>query len=252
MERYKIIDKRPEAPPEMIEKTMDFDKLIAKKAASNNSSFKLMKSVAIAGVLVLLGYLSVVYLFIREDEGMETTNREVVSQEKSSPEIIHKSEETPDSLVEKEETTIEKHPEDILEKPAVSELTEVKEEKQEPVKQKEETTLSPKEVEKEPADYVYVEAEPMEGITTLYEYFDQTLKYPESAVVDSIQGVTVLTFTINVEGRPEQIIIEKSLGEAFDKEAIRLIEGMPLWRPATINGQNIKSKVSIPLTFRIE
>ncbi|MEL7006460.1 MAG: TonB family protein, partial [Bacteroidota bacterium] len=102
------------------------------------------------------------------------------------------------------------------------------------------------------SEYVYLEAEPLNGIASLYEYFDETLTYPVEALKDSIQGVTLVTFTINTAGRAEKIIIEKSLGPLFDKEAIRVLDGMQEWRPASINGQSIDSKVSIPLTFRIE
>jgi hypothetical protein len=57
---------------------------------------------------------------------------------------------------------------------------------------------------------------------------------------------------VNTDGKPENITIKQSLGEPFEKEARRLIENMPLWKPATLNGKPVSSQMSIPLTFQIQ
>jgi TonB family protein len=98
----------------------------------------------------------------------------------------------------------------------------------------------------------FTEAEPVEGYSALYEYFDHELKYPGEATRDSIEGVVTVSFTINHEGKPESIKIENSLGVAFDKECQRIIKSMPTWRPATISSKPIATKLSIPLTFKIK
>jgi TonB family protein len=98
---------------------------------------------------------------------------------------------------------------------------------------------------------VYVPAEPVDGYEALYAYFSNELIYPKEAVKDSVEGVLIVKFLINKEGKPEKVETSGSLGVLFDKEALRLIEHMPLWKPATINGKPITSKLSIPLTFRI-
>lgn len=99
---------------------------------------------------------------------------------------------------------------------------------------------------------VYAQPEPVDGYPALYTYFSQALTYPAEAVADSIQGVVTVVFSINPEGRPEKITIEQSLGVPFDREAIRVIENMPLWKPATYNGKPVASKISLPLTFNIK
>lgn len=98
---------------------------------------------------------------------------------------------------------------------------------------------------------VYVEATPVAGYPHLYDYFRKELHYPEEALKDSIQGVVTVSFVINAQGKPEQVTSQNSLGEAFDKEALRLIENMPAWQPATLNGQPVRARISIPLTFQI-
>jgi TonB family protein len=97
----------------------------------------------------------------------------------------------------------------------------------------------------------YQEAEPTEGYPHLYEYFATELRYPSEVLKDSIQGIVSVSFLIDQQGKPVQIKILNSLGPAFDKEAVRLIENMPAWKPATLNGKPVSAKISLPFTFQI-
>ncbi len=108
---------------------------------------------------------------------------------------------------------------------------------------------------KTPADSIpsaYSPAEPIDGFPSLYEYLNRELNYPPEAIKDSTQGVITLNFVINRSGQPTELKIINSLGSPFDKEAIRLIDNMPQWKPATLNGRPVDSKISIPLTFQIK
>ena len=96
---------------------------------------------------------------------------------------------------------------------------------------------------------VYVQAEPMDGYPTLYEYFDKNLKYPASVAKEPIEGVVDVSFTIDTTGKAIRITVENSLGEMFDQEIMRLMEEMPPWRPASYNGKPVHSKISLPITF---
>ena len=99
-------------------------------------------------------------------------------------------------------------------------------------------------------EYGFVNAEPVGGATHLYQYFNDNLKYP--AVKDSLEGEVMVKFTISVTGVIKQILIEKSLGDEFDREAIRLLENMPAWSPAKLNGKAVDSQVSVPIYFKID
>jgi len=99
---------------------------------------------------------------------------------------------------------------------------------------------------------VYVQAEPQQGYAHLYAYFSKNLTYPKEALKDSIEGVEVVSFTIDEEGKPANISVTQSLGKAFDQEAIRLIREMPLWIPAMLNDRPVASQLSLPLTFEVK
>lgn len=98
---------------------------------------------------------------------------------------------------------------------------------------------------------VYKQAEPVDGYSSLYEYFARELRYPQEVIADSIEGVVLVAFTINTQGRPEKVMIEQSLGSAFDQEGVRVITSMPDWKPASYNDKPVPSRISVPLTFEI-
>ncbi|MEM6830507.1 MAG: energy transducer TonB [Bacteroidota bacterium] len=114
----------------------------------------------------------------------------------------------------------------------------------------EERTL--KTTEEKASKPIYQEAEPVLGYTHLYEYFNDALRYPKDAVHDSISGTTLVAFTIAEKGVIKDIRIESSLGKSFDREAILLIQNMPRWRPAKLDGNEVASKMRIPLHFQIK
>ncbi|NOS94001.1 MAG: energy transducer TonB [Cyclobacteriaceae bacterium] len=99
---------------------------------------------------------------------------------------------------------------------------------------------------------VYQPAEPVEGYPHLYQYFNEKLKYPKEAAKDSIQGVVSVTFVVMPSGEIDRITITNSLGPLFDAEVTRVMKEMPIWKPAQLNHKPVSSKISIPLTFRIE
>lgn len=101
-------------------------------------------------------------------------------------------------------------------------------------------------------EHLYVAAQPLQGTDHLYTYFEENLAYPEIALNDSIEGVLEVQFTVLADSSITDITVIKSLGAPFDKEAIRVIQAMPRWIPATANGEPVSSRLSIPLTFNIE
>jgi TonB family protein len=98
---------------------------------------------------------------------------------------------------------------------------------------------------------IYIQAEPVSGYDSLFAYFKANLHYPTEAIPDSVQGVLTVSFVINKQGSIDHIEFPKTLGTPFEKEALKLIEKMPPWKPATLDGKPVDSKVSLPLTFEL-
>jgi protein TonB len=46
--------------------------------------------------------------------------------------------------------------------------------------------------------------------------------------------------------------IGKELGNGLDQEAVRVISNMPKWTPGKVKGKNVKTRVVLPITYKIE
>jgi TonB family protein len=101
----------------------------------------------------------------------------------------------------------------------------------------------------QPGKDVFIEAEPIDGFPKLYNFLNQNLKYPESNLKDKIEGVEIISFTIDESGNVSNSKVVQSLGKSFDEEAMRLINAMPKWKAATLNSRPVPSKLSLPFTF---
>ncbi len=91
--------------------------------------------------------------------------------------------------------------------------------------------------------------EPLGGSTLYKSYLEKNVKYPAS--VEKPQRETVkVRFKISKKGVPTNIQVEKSPGEAFTQEAIRLIQNGPHWSPEIKDGIPVEGETSVKITFK--
>ena len=74
-------------------------------------------------------------------------------------------------------------------------------------------------------------------------------KNRRSPLVDTRSGTVIVSFVIDEEGRVTQPKINKGIAEAFDAEAIRLVNEMPRWKPMTKNGKPVASTYVVYVDF---
>ena len=233
------MNQKPEASDEEIERYMNFQGLMNKRAETLSLARRssiLKKS--IGGLMIVAIAVSLVWLFKNNEGGNSTSpGQDPIA---SSQSIV------PDETAVDSATI-------STEQQAPVETKEIVNPKQQPDKKesKGSKSKSDPDTQKKVAEESYVQAEPVSGYPDLYDYFNKNLVYPKEALKDSIQGVLTIAFVVNRDGRPEKIEIVNSLGEAFDREARRLVENMPDWKSAVLNGKPVPSRISLPVTFQI-
>ena len=89
------------------------------------------------------------------------------------------------------------------------------------------------------------------GEDEMLRFIRENLKYPATAVRQKIEGEVQISFTINKQGKISDIAVIKPLNYFMDHEAIRLVESMPVWQPATRNGVPIESVFILPVLFEL-
>jgi TonB family protein len=90
------------------------------------------------------------------------------------------------------------------------------------------------------------DAEPRDGFAAYQFYLLNNVRIPAEAKNNGIKGSVDLSFLVNDNGRLSDFKIERSLGPAFDKEAIRLIREGPPW---VLYNSETGFRVKITVTF---
>jgi TonB family protein len=90
------------------------------------------------------------------------------------------------------------------------------------------------------------------GQEELTTYIRNNLRYPSSAIDKGVQGRVICSFTIDVTGEVTDVKVLRGLTPALDAEAVRVVAGMPNWKPGRQNGKNCAVQYTLPITFKLE
>lgn len=86
----------------------------------------------------------------------------------------------------------------------------------------------------------------------LQKWVYQYLKYPAEAVRDGIQGKVMVDFVIEKDGKVTDVRVVKGVSEELDAEAVRIVSASPKWKPGRVNGNKVRSSLTIPVEFKLE
>lgn len=64
----------------------------------------------------------------------------------------------------------------------------------------------------------------------------RNIKYPTKAIENKIQGRVIVQFVVNKDGSISGAKIVRSVDPDLDKEALRVINSMPQWKPGMQKG----------------
>ena len=90
------------------------------------------------------------------------------------------------------------------------------------------------------------------GPSALMQYLSSNIKYPVVAEENGVQGRVVCTFVVEKDGSITDVRVVKSVDPSLDKEAVRVVKGMPKWIPGKQNGSAVRVKYTVPVTFRLQ
>jgi protein TonB len=89
------------------------------------------------------------------------------------------------------------------------------------------------------------------GESAFNRFLFYNIKYPASAVSQHQQGRVWCSFFVNSDGSVSDIQLEQGVFIALDQEAIRVLKTMPAWIPAQVNDKAVRTKVFVPVVFRL-
>ncbi len=90
------------------------------------------------------------------------------------------------------------------------------------------------------------------GNGALMSYLSSHIKYPAVAQEQGIQGRVVVSFVVERDGSITDVRTVRSVDPSLDREAERVVKGMPRWNPGKQNGSAVRVKYNVPVAFRLQ
>ena len=89
------------------------------------------------------------------------------------------------------------------------------------------------------------------GMSGLMKYLSANIRYPEAAHKAGTQGRVTVQFVVGKDGSIGNVGILRGVDPNLDAEAIRVISGMPKWKPGTQKGEPVNVRYTVPVMFRL-
>ena len=90
------------------------------------------------------------------------------------------------------------------------------------------------------------------GMEKLMSFLQNNVKYPKQAQEKGTQGRVIVQFVVNTDGSIDKPKVVKSVDALLDNEALRVVKMMPKWQPGKQNGEAVRVKYVLPVTFRLQ
>ena len=107
-------------------------------------------------------------------------------------------------------------------------------------------------VQDEALDVVEVMPEFPGGSKAMMSYLAENIKYPKEAENAGMQGRVIVQFVVDTDGSIEDAKVVRAVDPLLDKEAIRVINAMPKWKPGMQDGKEVRVKYTVPIAFRLK
>lgn len=90
------------------------------------------------------------------------------------------------------------------------------------------------------------------GNSALMQYLANNIKYPVVAQENGVQGRVVVSFVVERDGSITDVNVVRGVDPSLDREAQRVVRSMPRWNPGKQNGQAVRVKYNVPVSFRLQ
>ena len=91
------------------------------------------------------------------------------------------------------------------------------------------------------------------GMGELMKYLGENIQYPSKAKDNQWEGVALCQFIVEKDGSINEAKILQSSGyELLDTEALRVILNMPKWTAGMQNGDSVRVKFALPISFKLQ
>ena len=112
----------------------------------------------------------------------------------------------------------------------------------------------PKQEEVTEEIFVVVEEQPdfPGGQAAMMKFLSDNIRYPVIAQENGIQGRVICSFVVERDGSITDVQVVRGVDPSLDREAIRVIQQMPRWKPGKQRGSAVRVRFTLPVVFRLQ
>lgn len=100
-------------------------------------------------------------------------------------------------------------------------------------------------------DFTEVQATFKGGMEEWTTYLKKNLTYPSQARRMGLEGVVLVRFVVNKDGSVQDVEVVRPLGGGCDEIALKVVANSPEWIPGKMGGRPVRSRMVIPIRFRL-
>ena len=89
------------------------------------------------------------------------------------------------------------------------------------------------------------------GMAECMKYLAANVNYPTEAIEKGIQGRVIVQMVVTKEGDIADTKIARGIDPLLDAEALRVVSGMPKWKPGKQKGEAVNVRYTLPVMFRL-
>jgi TonB family protein len=89
------------------------------------------------------------------------------------------------------------------------------------------------------------------GVAAFQKYIMNEIKYPLQARQAGLEGRVDVQFVVEKDGSLSEVQAIKGIGVDCDKEAVRVLQNAPAFKPGTQNGKPVRVRMVVPIVFKL-
>ena len=89
------------------------------------------------------------------------------------------------------------------------------------------------------------------GMEAMMAYIGNNVKYPDEASNKKIEGKVIVQFIVKKDGSVADAKVISKTNEMLNKEALRVVNTMPKWKPGKNKGKVVDVRFVLPVAFKL-
>lgn len=235
---------------------------VLRKVYGKNVFFGLIITSVI--LLIIMFFPAIVEFFKGEEVVEKAAPKKLIYTELSAPPPIDKPKPPPPQIqLPKLQKVIKFVPPKVVKEEVVEEIPTIEEIKQNEVAAVE--VEGPTEVVfEEPVQEVVVEEDDNKiftvveqqpefegGYEAMMNFIRKNMRYPASARRMGVDGTVYVSFVVSKDGSISEVKTIRGISADCDKEAMRVVQMMPPWKPGKQNGKPVFVRFVLPIKFKL-